>query len=602
MNIEQCGAEEIAATLGIPLDTLYRHARAGRIRAQKIAGSWRFDMADVQKFVQTSSLPDRPSPSIATDDFKPAVLPDLLRRADSSKRSGVIAGPAHASCADLDRASSLLADSLLSRGVVPGDRVLILLSNSLEFVAACFAAWKAGAVVVAEDPAIKDAALCHIMRDCGPEALITDRATAEKLHLHRHCLDRVRVVYVKGHTFGLSNLEDLRVESLDSTLQNETTPASLRFNSVTADDVATITYASSRVHGVTNSHQNWLAGAAFTCAHHGLTARDSLLLLPPLHHSSALRQLLAQIAAGARIILTPNLAHPVKLLKLQSPTALALGAADMTALPQKFAPALRHLAGNLRYVEFESKPLDQDQAGPLRRLLPRTKFYPAWNLTEAHAAYFAAAPGQPGAGVPKMPPGLEMRIVDEQGRRVPAGHSGWILLAGSSLMTGLWGQSEYAMRSFKQDGYRLGIKASLDQSGAISFAGPTEETLEIRGRKINLTEIESVLRRHIRVIECAVIGVAELTGDVKLHAFVVPTAKGAMLTESELKTYCRTFLEGAKIPARFHFEKSLPKSAEGNILRAPLRAAAALGHSDKRHLKRATIWPAASEDKLLTGL
>lgn len=593
MNIEHCGAEEIAATLGIPLDTLYRHARAGRIRARKIAGAWRFDRADVEAFLQSTDL---------SKDFAPAVLPDLLRRAASARNSGVVFGSTHASYSDLDHASSLLADSLLSRGVVPGDRVLILLSNSLEFVAACFAAWKAGAVVVAEDPAIKDAELCHIMRDCSPEALITDRATAENLRIHRHCLDRVRAVYVKGHTFGLSNLESLRVESLDTALANETTPAALRFSGTAPDDVATITYASARAKGITNSHQNWLAGAADTSRHHGLTSRDSLLLLTSTHRSSALRQLLAQISVEGRIILAPDLKQPVKLLKNFAPTALAVGLSELTTLPQKHAPALRHLAGSLRYVEFESSPREQDQSGPLRRLLPRAKFHAAWNLTEAHAAYLNVEPGQESTGIAHLPAGLSLQIVDEQGRRVPPGRTGWVHLEGPDLMTGFWGQSEYAARSLRLEGCRLRTKAATDKDGVVSFHGPAVETIEIRGRKVDPAEIETVIRRHIRVAECAVVGAAEGGGESKLHAFIVPTAKGAMLTESELKTYCRTFLETGKVPARFHFEKSLPKSAHGEILRATLQAAATGRPSVKSNLNRSEDWPSASDDKLATGL
>ena len=592
MNIEQCGAEEIAASFGIPLDTLYGHARAGRIRGRKVGGAWRFDRADVQAFLH---------PAQVSDDFKPAVLPDLLRRAAAFRDSGVASGTAQASYFDLDLGSSLLADSLLSRGVVPGDRVLILLSSSLEFIASCFAVWKAGGIVVAEDPAIEDPELCHIMRDCSPEAIITDRAAAESLRVQRHSLDRVRAVYVNGNTFGLANLEDLRVDSLDTALANETEPTSLRFNSATADDIATITYASSRAKGVANSHNNWLSGAAFTAEHHGLTARDSLLLLTPAHRSAGFRQWLAQIAVGARLILAPDFKQPVKLLKNYGPTAMAVGSADLTTLPQQFAPALRHLAGGLRYVEFEFSPHDPDGSGALRRLLPRAKFHAAWNLTEAQAAYFEAGHGQEIGGRAAMPAGLRMQVVDEHGRRVLPGRSGWVHLAGPALMTGFWGQSDFAMRSVREEGYRLREKAVADQQGAISFAQPAAEKLEIRGCKIDLSEIETVLRRHIRVAECAVVGVGGVAGGFKLHAFIVPTAKGAMLTEPEMKGYCRTFLESAKIPARFHFEKSLPKSDHGEILRSHLQAAALGGLSIKSLLDRPVEWPGSSKNKSAPG-
>jgi acyl-CoA synthetase (AMP-forming)/AMP-acid ligase II len=107
----------------------------------------------------------------------------------------------------VEAASNLLADSMLSHGVAPGDRVLILLSNSLEFVVGCFAAWKAGAVLVPENPAIKDEDLRHVLQDYAPQALILDRDVAERLEA-QHCgLENVRVVYIKNRTFTLSGLD-----------------------------------------------------------------------------------------------------------------------------------------------------------------------------------------------------------------------------------------------------------------------------------------------------------------------------------------------------------------------------------------------------------
>jgi excisionase family DNA binding protein len=182
MKIELHSAEQVADTLGVELDTLYRYARKGRIHGMKVGKAWRFLDVDVEEFLQKQRYP------MKSRTLKATLLPDVAGSA--TKGAGVpvgaISAGGEACYADVEAASNLLADSMLSHGVAPGDRVLILLSNSLEFVVGCFAAWKAGAVLVPENPAIKDEDLRHVLQDYAPQALILDRDVAERLEA-QHC-------------------------------------------------------------------------------------------------------------------------------------------------------------------------------------------------------------------------------------------------------------------------------------------------------------------------------------------------------------------------------------------------------------------------------
>ena len=111
-------------------------------------------------------------------------------------------------------------------------------------------------------------------------------------------------------------------------------------------------------------------------------------------------------------------------------------------------------------------------------------------------------------------------------------------------MKGFSGQSEHEMAMLKLHGYCSGDRAVADEHGGVASLERTEETLQIRSEKVNPAEIEAVLRRHSGVAECAVTGMLEANGKLEtaLHAFVAPTARGALLTEG-LKTYCRAFLQ-----------------------------------------------------------
>jgi acyl-CoA synthetase (AMP-forming)/AMP-acid ligase II len=291
--------------------------------------------------------------------------------------------------------------------VVPGDRVLILLSNSLEFIAACFAVWKAGAILVAESPSIQDDDLCHIIRDCAPQALMADRKAAKRLDARRHGLLNTQVVFVKGGKSRLSGLDGVRVVSLEAELTNKTSPALLRFNSASPDDVATITYcggAGECAGSVMNTHENWLAGAAFTGQCHGLTHQDALLLPVPLHSSLAMRQWLAYVMAEARIILAGSLAQAVKTMKNRRPSTLALSADGAKRLVTEFAAVAQKWDNSLRQVEVESTPLEYRELEPLCRLLPSAAIDLNCNLTEAQAALLRLGTDGLSNGNCQMPP------------------------------------------------------------------------------------------------------------------------------------------------------------------------------------------------------
>jgi long-chain acyl-CoA synthetase len=134
-------------------------------------------------------------------------------------------------------------------------------------------------------------------------------------------------------------------------------------------------------------------------------------------------------------------------------------------------------------------------------------------------------------------------------------------------MKGFWGQSDFEMALLKADGYYSEDSAVSDKRGGVTLLGRAGDTTTILGREVSLNEIEAVLRRHAGVAECAVAGLLDTTGGFEgsLHAFVAPTAKGAFLTEQDLKNYCRAFLQSYKVPARIHLRPSLPKSEDGRI-------------------------------------
>ena len=141
MNIKLHSAQEVADLIGIKVDTLYRYARSGQIRSMKIGKAWKFSDTDLQDFLQDQ----RHFVTSNSNESQAMLLPDILSHAASvaGGQGGIIFRGAEVSYAEVNAMSERLAANLLASGVLPGDRVMVLLCNSLEFVLACFAIWNA---------------------------------------------------------------------------------------------------------------------------------------------------------------------------------------------------------------------------------------------------------------------------------------------------------------------------------------------------------------------------------------------------------------------------------------------------------------------------
>ena len=141
----------------------------------------------------------------------------------------------------------------------------MVLANSVEFVIACFGIWKARAIVVAEDGAIRPNSFIHVLEETQPTALVVDRNMVAQLEGMQDPLRYVRAIFVKEQTFAI--FPRANVESLEAVLESETCSAAVCLDGVRVDDVVSISYTSGSTgtpKGVTHTHQSWLAAAEFT--------------------------------------------------------------------------------------------------------------------------------------------------------------------------------------------------------------------------------------------------------------------------------------------------------------------------------------------------
>ncbi len=182
-------------------------------------------------------------------------------------------------------------------------------------------------------------------------------------------------------------------------------------------------------------------------------------------------------------------------------------------------------------------------------------------------------PGSSGKPVP----GYEVKVVDDQGARVPAGEVGTLWVKGESNARCYWNNPEKTSKTMVGEWLNTGDMYYIDPDGYYVNAGRGDDMLKVGGMWCSPIEIEAMLLAHPKVREAAVIGRADDQGLIKPAAYLVlrdPRDENDA-TVAELQQFCKKHLAGFKYPRWFHFVQEIPKTVTGKIQRFKLRQASA---------------------------
>jgi long-chain acyl-CoA synthetase len=193
----------------------------------------------------------------------------------------------------------------------------------------------------------------------------------------------------------------------------------------------------------------------------------------------------------------------------------------------------------------------------------------AYGLTETSPSATFNPPGRNGSiGIPV--PSTDARIVDDDGRPVPDGTAGELLLKGPQLFAGYWKREDESRKALTEDGFlRTGDVVVADASGAMKIVDRKKDMILVSGFNVYPNEIEAVVALHDGVLECACIGQPDARSGEAPHLFVV--RRDDALSAEEIEAHCRANLAGYKVPRQISFLPALPKSTVGKILRRELR-------------------------------
>jgi acyl-coenzyme A synthetase/AMP-(fatty) acid ligase len=291
--------------------------------------------------------------------------------------------------------------------------------------------------------------------------------------------------------------------------------------------------------------------------------------------------LLIPLSVGAEVVLHPGQAHSASLFELvaraqptllfATPSVYGQLAHDATA-----AGLTRPLAAlRLAIAGAEGMP---EQLVPRIRTALGTEVLVGYGLSEIFQFAIAGRSDDPGArpGVCGRPlPGVQVRLVDDDGDAVDVDEIGTLELQAGSLFAGYWG-GQLGEPSLRSDGwFTTRDRFLVDRQGFYHHCGRVDDLFKVSGKWVSPGEVERALTAHEAVWECAVIGADDEDGLIKPLAFVVPNVGhgGSPALEAELKDYVKTTLAPYKYPRWIEFVDALPRGPGGKLLRYKLRPA-----------------------------
>jgi long-chain acyl-CoA synthetase len=455
----------------------------------------------------------------------------------------------------LDEGARRVAFHLGGLGLSPGDRLGLLAENGRPFIETWFGGVYAGLAMVPLPILSAAPEIAHRLAHAGCRALVVDtprRAVAE------------RAAAAVDHEVTLLHPAALSRAAVALEHPLETRP----------DDTAMVLYTSGttgRAKGAVITHASLMTHTA-ALVHHTLRLgrRDRVLGALPLTHSYGIRMVvLCPFYAGARAVLLPRFdATRV------APLLDGEGITWLPAVPTMLAAIARTDGAppsSLRWCLSAGAPLVEEvRLAAEHRLGAEVR--QGYGLTEATFSTVDAPPGsaQPGSvGRPVW--GIEVRIVDEQGREREPGEEGQIQIRGHNVMRGYL-DDEAATREVFQDGWlSTGDVGQLDHAGTLTVVDRLKDLIIRGGNNVYPSEVEDALATHPGVAEVAVVGRPDPYWGEEVVAVIVPVP-GARPGASEIADWARERLARTKAPREVALVRELPLGPSGKVLKRALRA------------------------------
>ncbi len=510
-----------------------------------------------------------------------ANLSDLVRAAaaEHPDTAAIISAGRRTTWAELERLLRAVSGGLAARRLDRGDRVAIVVGNSLEFVTSYFGTLRAGLVAVPINTAYTAAEISEVLRSSGAKLAIADAASAAAVN---EAAGDVPVVEV-----GTDAWRRLTVGS--------TPPPT---DQTDAESLAVLLYTagtSGKPKGAMLTHRAMLANLdqISQSTNPALVETDDIaLIVLPLFHIYALNAALGMVAkVGATAVLTDRFEPHLALDLIRHYAVTNVAGAPPMYLAWSSDPDIAEKLSGIRILASGAAPLlpnvfQQFQTAGLT-------IWEGYGMAEASPVIATtAASGRPKPGFVGQPlTGIEVKLVDESGQDVQDGDPGEIVIRGANLFSGYWPDGADGPDS---DGwFATGDVAIADEEGDLRLVDRRGDLILVSGFNVYPREIEAELSLAPGVAEVAVFGVGHPYTGEAVKAMVVARA-GVSISPDEIVAFASMRLARFKMPTIVEIVKELPHSVTGKVMKGSLR-------ENSTDVVVESVSPDQVDDEQLTG-
>ena len=502
--------------------------------------------------------------------MKSSLIHHFLEKSASSfpDKTALIHEDTRAAYAAINEWANRLANRLINSGIKAGDRIVILLENSLEYVISYYGILKAGAVAVPLSSDIKPDGLKPLLDELEPTVLISS-ARFERL-LKAVDISRFKVKYLILRQPRLKWQESKTPVLLwdDIIHKGATENHNLPLKKT---DLASIIYTSGstgKPKGVMLTHNNIVSNTKSICTYLKLTDKDKQMVVLPFFYVMGKSLLNTHFAVGGTVVINNKFAFPATVLKQMEAEQVT----GFSGVPSTYAYLLhrspladyKNRLGSLRYCTQAGGHMSKQTKKELKKILPEhTEIYIMYGATEASARLTYLAPDKFDKkmdSIGQAIPGVSIKIIDKNGSELPTGQTGELVAAGDNIMTGYW---KDAPKPLDNNWYHTGDQAYEDKDGFFYITGRKDDLLKVGGHRINTREIEDVLMATGVVLETAVFGLPDKLLGNKLVALVTSREKETMATQ--ILSECAARLPKYKLPGLIKLVRAIPKKNSGKI-------------------------------------
>ncbi|MEW5926633.1 MAG: acyl-CoA synthetase [Gemmatimonadota bacterium] len=487
----------------------------------------------------------------------PLDLPLFARAAEHAGRTAVVAPEGTFTYDDLLDASARVASALLDGAAdLAGARVAFLAPPGWDYVAVQWGIWRAGGIAVPLAVSHPPAELEYVVRDADAAVVVA----------HPEFSDALQSIASRNERRFLDTPELLAAVPGPLPRVDEERPAMMVYTSGTTG----------KPKGVVTTHANVRAQVTALVEAWEWRADDRILLVLPMHHVHGIVNVLTcALWAGATCEILPRFdADAVRerieagglTLFMAVPTIYRRLIAAWEAAEPDRRRGMSEGCARMRLMVSGSAALPVQTLERWREISGHT-LLERYGMTEMGMALSNPLRGERRPGYVGVPlPGVEVRLVDDDGRAVEPGAPGEIEVRGENVFAEYWRRPEATAEAFRQGWFRTGDVAVVEDGYYRILGRQSVDIIKTGGYKVSALEIEEALRTHPGVAECAVVGVEDPDWGERI-CVAVEAREGASPTLEGLQGWARERLAPYKLPRELRLVEALPRNAMGKVVK-----------------------------------